>query len=249
MKIDINTDACVVMTNKLEQLHKSAFPSAVRGTLNRAAFDVKTNTLLKTVDEEFEKRQPNFFRAFSKVQVATGFNLSTMQAIIGMTPQGLKGGNNHAVDDLQQQEHGGTIGGRNFIPLNTARIGNSNSRNVKPGNRISNIKNVVSAKNNRSKNVKGRFLRSVFAANSGGYVLSERLKGRQILWRIDSISSNARHRNLVIKKTALYTYDETRDVKIQATGFMEHASLESAHKIERFYNEEGKRQIERLMSK
>lgn len=249
MQLNINTDACVVMTNKLEKLHKSAFPSAVRGSLNRAAFDVKKDTLLKHADEEFVKRQPNFFRAFSKVDMATGFNVNSMEATVGMTPQGLKGGNNHAVSDLEQQERGGTIEGRKFIPMDSARVGNSANRNVRPMNRISNIKNIISAKNNKSKTEKGRFLKSVFAANSGGYVLSELHKGRQILWRIDSISSSARHKRLIVKKTPLYTYDQTRDVKVKPTHFMQEASLESASKIERFYNEEGERQITRLMGK
>lgn len=249
MQLNINTDACIVMTNKLEKLHKSALPSAIRGTLNRAAFDVKKDTLLKYADAAFIKRQPNFFRVFSRVDIAKGFNVNIMQATIGMTTKGLNGSNNYAVDDLKQQEDGGDIRGRSFIPYPAARVSGNIKKNVKPANRLRNIKKIISAKNNNVKTAKGRFLRSVFSANAGGYVLSEKTKGKQVLWRIDSISSSARHKRLIIKKTPLYSYDAHRSVQVKANHFMRNASMESANKIDGFYNEEAKRQIERLMGK
>ncbi|MBL4809315.1 MAG: hypothetical protein JKY43_04565, partial [Phycisphaerales bacterium] len=45
VEFNVNTDAVVSLTNKLEKLHKSAFPVAVRGTLNSAAFDVKQKSM------------------------------------------------------------------------------------------------------------------------------------------------------------------------------------------------------------
>ncbi len=41
MKLDVNTDSAIQLTAKLERLHRSSFPSAVRNTLNDAAFDMK----------------------------------------------------------------------------------------------------------------------------------------------------------------------------------------------------------------
>ena len=48
MILNVNTDAVVALTNKLEKLHRSAFPVAVRSTLNSAAFDMKKDTILKS---------------------------------------------------------------------------------------------------------------------------------------------------------------------------------------------------------
>ncbi len=62
---NINTDASVMLVNKLEQLHRSAFPLAVRGTLNAAAFDVKMKTLDESATQNFERRSPTFFKRFS----------------------------------------------------------------------------------------------------------------------------------------------------------------------------------------
>lgn len=50
MQLNVNTDATVALTNKLEKLHKSAFPVAVRSTLNSAAFDMKKR-------HDFKKRK------------------------------------------------------------------------------------------------------------------------------------------------------------------------------------------------
>jgi hypothetical protein len=51
------------------------------------------------VDSEFVKRQPNFFKRFSAVEMAKGFDVGTMSATIGMVRDGLKGGSgNRAVD-------------------------------------------------------------------------------------------------------------------------------------------------------
>jgi hypothetical protein len=94
--------------------------------LNKAAFDVKQNTMLKSAEASFVKRQPNFFKANSRVEMASGWDLDKMQATVGFNSSGLKGGsNNHAVEDLEQQERGGTIKSRSFIPTDSVPDGGS----------------------------------------------------------------------------------------------------------------------------
>ncbi|KKN42121.1 hypothetical protein LCGC14_0716250, partial [marine sediment metagenome] len=73
--LNVNTDEVVRYSNKLEKLHRSAFPIAIRGTLNNAAFDVKQKTMPVSAEKEFVNRQPNFFKANSKVNMAKGFNV------------------------------------------------------------------------------------------------------------------------------------------------------------------------------
>ena len=80
---DVNTDGAIQLTAKLEKLHRSAFPVAVRGTLNDAAF--KTKSLVpKVARSKFTTRQKSFFRAFSTVDKATGFDLRNMKATAGI---------------------------------------------------------------------------------------------------------------------------------------------------------------------
>lgn len=239
--IDIDADAVVVFTNKLEKLHRSALPSAVRGTLNKAAFDVKQKTMPATSARTFTMRQANFFKANSRVDVAKGFDIGSMQSTVGFTEQSLKGQNNYAVRDLEQQERGGTIKSRAFIPTNIAR-GGSSSKPVRPGNRLAKVKNIVNS-NGFKGTKKQQFKQAAEKAGAGGYVIGN--SKTKILWRIDSIS--VRNGRLKVRKTPLYSFQDNRSVSVKGTGFMERASLQSGDKLNDFYIQEATRQIEKLM--
>lgn len=254
MQLNINTDATVVMTNNLEKLHRSAFPNAVRETLNRAALDVKKDTLLKSADKNFIKREPNFFKANSRVEFARGYNVNSMAATVGMVEKNLKGEHNNSVKDLEQQEEGGNIGGRSFLPLYKARVGNNPNKKVKANLRISDIRKswnsrVVDVRKQNAKNKKEAFVKAAIKAGAGGFVFSDTYFGSRILFRIDSVFSSLKGRKTIIRKTGIYSAVKGFKAKVKNTHFMKNAALESGSKIERFYNEEGQKQVERLMNK
>lgn len=238
MQLNINTDASVVFTNKLEQMQKSALPSAIRGALNKAVFDVKKNTLQKSADASFEKRQPNFFKANSKFENAKGFDVKTMKATVGMVESSLKGSSNYAVKDLEQQESGGTIKRKSFIPLAGARISGSGSKNVRANSRLSQIKRIIESKKSPGNNSRSRFVHAILTAGVGGFVLS----GNR-LFRVNSLKkTNGRF----MDKTALYDFKKGRSVHVSPTNFMKKASLQTAEKIEGYYILEAQRQIDKL---
>lgn len=241
MQVDINTDASVVFTNKLEKLHRSALPNAIRSTLNSAAFDVKKVTMPKSADDAFTKRVPNFFKANSRVEMAQGWSVKSMKATVGFTEGGLKGGRNFAVKDLEQQERGGTIKARSFVPSDQAR-GGSKTKPVRPGNRLSRIKKVVNSTQVAGENRQEKFIKSAVYAGKGGHVIGNFQKA--MLWKITSIRRVGRMTR--IKKKALYSFERGRDVRVKGTGFMEKASMESAEKMEKWYIEAAKKQIQRL---
>lgn len=246
MLLDINTKAAIVMTAKLERMGKSTLPVTIRTALNSAAFDVKKNTLLDSVDDNFINRSPNFFKAFSRVEKAEGFNVNTMRSVVGMTEKGLKGANNYAVADLEQQEKGGTISSRQFIPLTKARGGNPKSL-VKPKNRLSQIHNVVNAKNMSGKTKGAKFAQAAIKAGVGGYVIGSTNKGENILWRVNSLKSNVRTKSFRPTLTPLYDYSPKRKVRVKATHFMREASVKSGQLIERFYIEAAQKQFKKLL--
>jgi hypothetical protein len=250
MEFNINTDAAVRFTNTLERMHKSALPNAIRGTLNKVAFDVKKNTIERAADAKFVKRAPNFFKANSKVEMAKGWNVSGMRSIVGFTSEGLSGGNNYAVKDLEQQEHGGSIDKKSFIPLTPAR--SNKAKPVRPVNRLSKINNIVNSKNAKGKNKHEKFIKSVIHAGVGGYVLGNQEPA--VLFRVLKISSKklrvrGRSNTTRVKLKPLYTFKKDRSVSVNKTGFMQKASLESASKLDVFFQEEAKRQFEKLKNK
>lgn len=240
MILNINSDAAVKFTNTLEKLHKSALPNAIRSTLNSAAFDVKQNTMPAKAKSEFVNRSPNFFKANSRVEMAKGWDVSQMKSIVGFTENGLQGGNNYAVKDLEQQEYGGTIKSKSFIPTDEARSSGSNAKPVRPVNRLSNVKNVVKAGKKGAK--KSDFVKSAIHAGVGGHVIGNFIKKK--LFRIDSIKKS--RGAIKIRKTAIYSFEEGRSVQVKATGFMRSASIQSANKMEMFYAIEAGKQVKRL---
>ena len=242
MYLNINSNAAVKFTNVLEQMHRSALPVAVRGALNDAAFDVKTNTMPSKASAAFVNRSKNFFKANSRFKGATGYNVNTMVATVGFVETGLNGGNNYAVKDLEQQEEGGTIGGRSFKPMKDARVGGVNTGLVKPNYRLSKIEEKVklTSRNMKGKNWAQKAILTSVAAGKGGFVLDDHV-GKGVLWRVDSIGREGK--NIRFKRTALYSFSKGGKAKVHKTAFMEGASMESAAKLERFFIEQAKRKI------
>jgi len=243
LRID-NSDV-KAFTKKLEQMHRSALPGAIRGTLNAAAFDVKQKTMPVSADKHFEHRKPNFFKANSKVVVANGWNVDAMKATVGFTPTGTKY-NNYAVLELEQQEHGGIIHKRTLVPTDEAREGKTNSGEVAARSRLTNINAIRFAENQRGVNRRQKFLLSAIKAGKGGFVVAG--LNKQMLYRIEALKRDGR--KTIVRSKALYSYRKGRSVKIRrATAFMKEASLNSASKLEMFYIQEANRQFQKLMGR
>ena len=240
MQLNVNTDATVALTNKLEKLPKSAFPIAVRSTLNSAGFDMKKDTILKSAKDNFTQRKPSFFKANSRVETAKGFDVKTMSSAVGFT------GNSQAVDDLEKQEHGGEINKRTFIPFggkggaNPARSGNSYSKNIKPNARLKTMKIVDSTKAS-GKSDKEKFIKSVIHAGVGGFVLGNT---NNILWRVNSIKGMKKGE---LKLTPLYAFKKGRNINVKSTNFMKEATEVTTQKMDNFYLQHAQTQFEKAL--
>jgi len=232
LQLNINTNAVVKHTVTLEKLRKSALPNAIRGTLNDAAFDVKQKTMPVQAKAKFINRSPNFFKANSRVEKAVGFDVNSMKSKIGFIDTGLRGDNNFSVKDLEQQEHSGTIKGKSFIPLDSARQGSSHNQLVKPPNRLTKISNIVIANKLNASSKKQKFIKAIYKAGMGGYVLGSNIKGEDILWRVNSIDPEGVNK---FSLTPLYDFRKARSIHVDETGFMETASMDSAQKLNKFY--------------
>jgi hypothetical protein len=239
MRLKVDSDKVLLYSNILKELHKSALPSAVRGTLNKAAYDVKTNTMPAKAKSEFVERDSNFFKANSKFEYAKGFNINSMQSKVGFVDNSLRDKPNPAVKELQQQEEGGTIQNKTFIALPGARIGNNFNKNTRPNARIKKLKKFVNIKNTTGKNWAERAIKSAVFAGKGGLVLTNK-----VIYRIDSIKRKGK--NITFNKTKLYSVQKNRSIKVNATHFMKEASLSTQKKMEMYYIEEALRQLKKF---
>tara|TARA_R110002051_G_scaffold100614_1_gene170973 strand:+ start:1616 stop:2353 length:738 start_codon:yes stop_codon:yes gene_type:complete len=244
MKFNVDTNAVVIHTNKLEKLSKSAFPNAVRGTLNSLAFDVKKNTMPKSA-LRFKKRQKNFFKSNSRVNMAKGPNLRSMKSEIGFINKAKTA--ESAVEELEQQEHGGKIDEREYIPVKAARTSKNNKRMVQKRNRLGTIgiKNIVKASKMSARNQGGRFVQAVAMAGVGGFVQSK-LKGKNttMVWRVNSLSRTKGGR---FKLTPVYIVNESKSVKVKATHFMEKATKKTMQSADKFYIKQAEREFEKAL--
>lgn len=251
MILNVNTKALAHHANRLEEIHRSAMPVAIRNTLNSAAFDVKKNTMPASANDTFINRRPNFFKANSKVAMAQGLNVTSMKATVGFTSLG----NNKAVDELKQQEHGGQIGGRAFIPMSTARVGANWNRNVRADFRMQTIanKDVIDANKVRFKGhyrkKSQRFVRAAikaFELHGPNALVMGNLNpnsGMKTLSAIKSVTIDKSKGTVKIKRTPLYSYIKGRKVKIAGTNFMKRASLETGLKMEKYFIEHAEKQL------
>jgi hypothetical protein len=240
--VNVNTDALVVFTNRLQKLSATAFPNAVRKTLNETATDMKKRTLPKSAADTFEKRQPNFFKAFSRVTFAQGTDVSAMQAEVGFMEQGLKGGkDNYAVKDLEQQEFGGGIGGRSLIPVDAARVSGSRGRMVKGKNRIGTIKRILNPEDVSGRSQKERWIKSVIHAGVGGLVRGT--YNDDIVFRVKSIAKDKG--GTKAKTEAVYHLKKGRRVRVKATKFAEKAAANAAEMMPQRYIAEAEKRFMR----
>lgn len=242
--LDINTDAVAKFANQLEKVGRNALPVAVRQTLTSTSYDAKQRTIIQQADKTFDKRQANFFKANSNVEQAQGLNINDMQSTVGFIESGLKGGNNYAVKDLQQQEFGGAIGGRAFIPLKQARVSSSWNKNVRANARIGQIKNkIIDSNDVKGKNDKEKFIKSAVHAGKGGWVIGNRTngKGNKTMFQVRSIIR--KNRDTIVKATPMYSVDGGRQVKPKATHFMQKACEQSAAQMEQFFIKHATKQL------
>lgn len=247
MQLKIDAAEVKEFTKTLEYLSRSALPVAVRTALNSTAFDVKKNTM-PTAAQTFVQRKPTFFKANSKVEGAKGFDIPGMQAVVGFVP---KGGNDKAVDDLEQQETGGAIKGRSFIPLTHARTGGTWNRTVKSTLRMGTINHVVDANKETGKNKREKWNKAAIKAGVGGLVIGTTVtsKGNHILFRIKEIKTHEVRGGTYTftKQTPLYAVRKGRIVTPKATHFMEKAAQESYKKMPDFYIAAANKQIQKAI--
>ena len=140
---DLNNEDSIEYVAKLEKLHRSAFPSAVRNTLNQAALDMKKTQILKSSLSNFKTvRSKSFFRKYTTAEKATGFEIPRMVAKVGFQNKDNNIAASKAISGMEKHEKGGSVRG-GYAYAKGSRITGSSKRLVRKKN-IFNSNNVVS---------------------------------------------------------------------------------------------------------
>lgn len=242
---NINTQASVTLVNRLTQVHRAALPNAVRGTLNAAAFDVKTRTLDDSATQNFIRRAPTFFKRFSGVNKATGFELNSMRAEVGMTANGVSKAE-PAIRHMYEQEHGGSIeDGLEYMA--GSRIGRNPDRMVQKS-KYALKKNVVHGRFKRAGTTKSRRVAAAYVALREGLQLKTKANGRNFYSMVTSIRKLNGKKNIgkvKINSRLLSASRTGHPARIKATHFAREAAERTQPRIEQFFVKEANRQLAR----
>lgn len=249
---DVNTQAVIKFSKKLDLISKNALPRAVRNTLNDMAFDVKKRTIIEEFDKSFTVRNKTFPRRFSRVKPADMGRISNMRATVGMTDQGRRGMTEQAGEDMRQQQVGGRIGGRAMIAQDTARDGGQNSNRVSPRNRLKKVRQkiVADTKLARTNKPKQRFIQTAIYAvsrfGSGAVIKHTREDGKTFLYRIQRGGNDIKTRRFNLKVTPLYSVQRGRAVNIrQPVRFTQRAALRSQKRANQIFIRHARERIRR----
>lgn len=215
---NVNMDEVVGLSAKLDRMHRSDFPIAVRQTLNDAAFKTKA-MVPKVAGQKFTIRQKSFFRAFSTVHKAVGFDVKGMKAVAGI--DATKG--NQVAAGLEQQEQGGSVVSRKLIPHDMGRISGSPAKKLRSKYRFRNIN--IATKKDRKPGSKYILIKK---GNKGTVFEIRRLKTRT-------------------KLKPIYVYRPSRTSRVARSPFMEPSAMFAAKKMPEYYRRAAERRFLRAL--
>jgi len=240
--LQLDTKAVKDYSKQLQAISKTAMPRVVRNTLNAAAFDLKKTTMPKQASTEFVQRRPQFFKVASSVKPAQGMVISGMKSETGFRQ--IAGDTGRAVDDLKEQEYGGKIGGRTFIALSQARASQSWHRSVKKNLRMAALENLIdSADNVKGRNDEEKFTLSAIHAGRGKLVLGNK-KNKRGNRQVFLIKSTKRvGKDTKVNAIPVYSMKKGRSVKVDKTGFMEKATMQTGNKLQMLFELEAQKRI------
>lgn len=228
---DINTKEVVQLTNKLEKIHRSAMPVAVRQTLNDAAFLAKTDYVEKEFDKQFIVKKRNFIKSHTVVNKSPNtFNVNQMASEMGVVK-----GKSQAGDELDTQEYGGTVKKRDYIPTPKARVSKSPRKLIsRPNYRVK-----MKQRNKRPKKNYEEFSKAAYYWGKNAIILF-----KKTLVKIKSIATDGK-----ITFINLYSYKSGRSISIKRKPFIGPSGVKAAKHIPDLFYKNGQKQINRILSK
>jgi len=196
--LNVNLDANIKLTAKLERMHKSAFPSAVRSTLNDAGFHHKQKEILISAKQNMTVRNPSFFRKFTGVKRATGYDVNSMYSEVGFKntdPNRMKG--RKAIEGMEHNEVGGSDN-TGAMYLGKARTGGTLNRLVRKKSRFDKSK-LAKGTSSKMRTKKMNTIGNAFASlKENAPTFIETSKGR-FLVQVRKIKTDSGHKKLDIK--------------------------------------------------
>lgn len=243
---DVNNDKVIQFTAKLEELSKSAFPSAVRNTLNKAAFETKKQ-IPKSAEKVFVTRHKPFFKNFSIVEKSSGNNIEKMASIVGINSSK----NRELADNLEAQEFGGMVNGKKLIPHDDARSSKSQKKKVAAPNRLNkvSIHDGTKAFKAHKGTRKSKFVAAVMStAKSGKKHMMIKTGTSGMVYEVTSVSQNIKTKKINFKIKKLYSVRSVKSHNVKSHKFMKTSADIVSKNIEEYYYENAEYQFNKILN-
>ena len=246
-KFDVNSDACIKLTSKLERLGRFTLPNTVRSTLNEAAFRDK-KLIPETAKRKFITRNKSFFKAFTTVQKAKGDNINRMVAITGINES--KG--SRVAEGLEKQEFGGNLKGNKTIFNKDSRVSKSPNKRVSKRNMYSkqsgSIYDATSAYLRSKGSRKRKFISAIHSTiNSGQNLMLLKTGNKGIVYKFNGSVSSLKTKKSRIKLQKLYNYRENPNINVKRTNFMSDSANVIRKQIPNIYKKKAEYQFKKAL--
>jgi len=232
--LNVNTKELIAYSAKLEKLNRSAFPSAVRNTLNEAAFTTKKNIPVHAAGK-FVTRRKTFFKKFSRVEKASGFNINSLVSKAGIDSSV----GQELLKNLEAHEEGGKIVGRKIVPHDEARTSNSSGKAVRSRNYANKVAahNASRAFKSHSGSGSSKFVAAVFSTVKAGkrnmFLASGKTKGKSIgmIYSVKGLSKNVKTGKVRFKLKKIYTVRRSPDSSVSGKGYVRSSAIAASEKM------------------
>lgn len=239
--IYLDTSQLLNLSKQLKEVNRSAFPIAVRSTLNEAAFDVKNRTLSISTKENFTIRQPSLFKRYSGVEKAQGWEVEKMHSTVGMMPGGQA---SKTVERFKEQEEGGQLN-TPFIPDDVARVGGLHKGKVLKNKWIGKVNKVATVPfGNKQALIKAVTKTGV---KSGGKGKGFGVLYGNILYEIKGFKRFRDTNTIELHLDRMYLYRKKKTSFIKPTHFVKEAGLNSGKEINKIFALEAEKQLKKYM--
>lgn len=244
---NVNTTGVIHLTDRLERLNRSAFPSAVRATLSDAAFEMKQKNILESAKRNMKVKAPNFFKANTGVERARfNRNVEAMSATSGFINKRGQTANKAVTYGMEANEIGATdTTGLKYYPKTRGSRGMVRKSQYYDEDKLA----VLPSKRRGSE-----FIQSAFTSlQEKKPIMVNTKKGRAMI-RVKSISRYKRANKKLGRSKGqfkinsdLLMMDRTvKKARAKPTHFNKEAAQKTQQQIEGFYQKNAEFQFQKI---
>lgn len=256
--IKIDSSELKKYEKKLNDLHRSAFPNAVRSTLNDAAFLHKSE-ISPTAAKSFDNtRNKSLFKKITGVDKATGWNIDQMKATSGINKRGLSGKASRVADNIQGVNDGTKVKTTKLVPHLRNRYSQKLSGRVRKDGFKSDVDffdatNGFKLSMRKTKNRAAAFRISMYYTLKSGkqaMLLKGGRKGKVdgMVYHINRFSSVKTKKSKYVA-TKLYSYKRNNESDVKQNDFIEQALKKPIQQIPNLFQKNAEYQIKKRLNK